>query len=113
MSRLRTRYVGIDPILLTKTAKPPISEEDSDNFEEADLQREDLMKVFAGNDIDRYMRVIDIANYILDDEAVRRDGFIQQLAQELGVSVGQASRRWKQLVQTYKAFAASLAAFAA
>ena len=47
------------------------------------------------------------------DEAVRRDGFIQHLAQELGVSEGQASRRWKLLVTHFKAFAASLAAFAA
>jgi hypothetical protein len=111
MGKLRTRYVGIDPILLTKSAKPPITEDNE--FEEAELLRADLMKVIAGNDINRYMRVIDIANYILDDEAVRRDGFIQQLAQELGVSEGQASRRWKLLVSRFKSFAACLAAFAA
>jgi hypothetical protein len=109
----RTLYVGIDPILLTKTAKPPVTEEDNDRFEKDEIRREVLMMIFGIKNMEQYMRVIDIANYVNDHEAVRRDGFIQHLAEELGVGEGQSSRRWKLLVTHFKAFAASLAAFAA
>lgn len=106
MARQRTHSVGFDPSILD-VKQPKMRNDDEQKIYETEELRQTLKKFLANDDDEQYAILIEAVEVLLDDKAIRRDGRIQELAGRLGITVGHASRLFKQVVAAAKFFAIS------
>lgn len=103
MGKPRIRYVAFDPSFLEGKRSSRGTDDEKEN-DAAEAIRNFLMRSLANGELEQYLLLIHAANWLLDDEAIRRDGFNKELAAKLGISEGQASRLWRDLLAAMRGF---------